>query len=180
MHKLADDQMPPELLARANALRGDQGQRYRIQCYAFPAFTKDVLKVAEGRARKLIEAGASVRGISYELITDLFGRELAERVYPQRRRKMGGDGGIAFRGVVEEVLRHDIARRGYSTIGDIRLALHGYHEWASVTERRIAKCLPGILAKNNWVKVTCDKGSKEKLGIAAAGYPQVIVPATQR
>jgi hypothetical protein len=112
MNKLSDDQVPRKLLeeARKHQVNGKRAQR--IQFYTIPAYTPEVLKLADDRARVLIQAGASVRGISFEMIRDLFGGDMAVQVYPQGKPASRTPGPSSFCGLVEAIIRQDIGTRG--------------------------------------------------------------------
>jgi len=175
MRKLSDGEIPATVL---KAAREYQGRRtHRIQFYCFPAYTADVLKRADERACKLIEAGASVRGVSRQLTIDLFGQKAGAEVYPQRSRCTQGISD-AFMEQVESVVTEQIAAAGFVTVRGIRGALAAKSQ--SLTHRRIERVLPGILARRGLVKVTANQAMKDKYNIGGAGYPKVIVPGSSR
>jgi hypothetical protein len=174
LRKIPDSELPEAILCEARKRQAENGHIHRVQFYSVPAYTGEVLQRADDRARKLSEAGASVRGVSRELILDLFGEDVAQEVYPQRAPARVGAGGFAVR--LEAVLAAHIESKGYSTVAALRAAMRAESEWRSVTERRIEKALPGILARHGLRKVTCDGPLKASLRIDAPGYPKVIVP----
>jgi hypothetical protein len=116
LRKLPDAALPADTLQQA---RRHQGRRrsYRIQFYQFPEYTDDVLRRADERARRLIEAGASVQGVSKQLIRDLFGAELADEVYPQstQRPTNGGDGSKCRTRAGEKCLRVEVDKSGHGS-----------------------------------------------------------------
>lgn len=173
LRKISDHDLPGEILVEARKRQRQSGHAYRIQFYCVPAYTDDVLQRADNRARVLIGAGASVRGISRELVLDLFGDEVAAEMYPQRSLPRPGVGDFADR--LTAILIAQIESDGYATISSLRLALRDESTWKSVTERRIEKALPGILIRNRLRKMTCNGPLKAALGINARGYPKVIV-----
>ena len=176
LQKLPDEHIPPELLTEARRRQFLDRRAYRIQCYSFPAYTPELLKRADERACVLIQAGASVRGISRELVQGLYGDQVAREVYPQRQTEKLTASTKAFTAAVEKVVLEEITAKGYTTAGAVRLAMAGTSNWPSVTERRIEKCLPGLLGRYGLKKLTCTRAMKERLGIRNAGYPKVIVP----
>jgi hypothetical protein len=176
MRKIPDCQIPAKILREAHKHQGHRA--HRIQFYSFPEFTPAVLKQADERACKLIEAGASVRGVSRQLVVDLFGEALAQQVYPQRSRQTP-DANKAFSERVETVVLSQIGADGYSTSGRIRSGVEAGLFGKTLTHRRIERVLPGILARNGLKKVTATKAMKERLSIGGAGYPKVIVPRSK-
>jgi hypothetical protein len=173
LRKLRDNELPRDALAEARERQRERRFAYRIQWYAVPTYTDAVLRRADERARILIAAGASVRGISREMVIALFGEEIARDLYPQWRPPAEGSNAFAVR--LAQVLVTQVAAAGYATVAGLRRAMRSDDEWRSVTERRIEKALPGVLARNGLRKVTCDGPRKAALGISSPGYPKVIV-----
>jgi hypothetical protein len=182
MRKLPDAEVPPGLLQDAIRRRLKQGHKYRIQFFTFPAYTTELLDRANYRACRLIEAGVSVRGISSELIAGLFGDDVVCDVYPQIGDVQPSVAQVEFGAAVEQSLLSAVESKDYATIRQIRADMRRYDQWASVTARRIEKCLPAILIRLKLTKRTCDRQMKKSLGIGGSGYPKVIVrlDATKR
>jgi hypothetical protein len=173
LRKVADEEMPEQLLTEARKRQVERRHAYRCQWYAVPAYTRELLREADERACTLIAAGASVRGVSRELVTDLFGADLARDVYPQQRQDTAGTGDFAARLAAHLITAMETT--GYATVAVLRQMMRDDSRWKSVTERRIEKSLPGILARNGLRKRTCDGLLKAALGISVPGYPKVIV-----
>ncbi|MDZ4797610.1 MAG: CHC2 zinc finger domain-containing protein, partial [Bryobacteraceae bacterium] len=119
MHKLPDNRVPPHLLEQARRRQVASKHARRIQFYSIPEYTDAVLRTADLRARRLIDRGASVRGVSWEMIESVFGRALAEEVYPQRM----GERSTTFCAKVQQVVRCAVEANGYTTTHEIRSAM---------------------------------------------------------
>lgn len=173
LRKLPDADIPAEMLEQARKRQKDK--LYRIQFYAVPEYTPAVISEAEKRAQKLMATGCSLTGISYELIDAVFGKQLAEAVYPQKARGKPR-ARSTFCSQVEGTVCLLIKTKGYATTADIQNTLVSNHRHKSVLARRIEKCLPAVLEKHGLVRRICDGKLKAQLGLAAKGYPKVIVP----
>lgn len=173
MRKVPDHEIPEKVLKEARARQGRQA--HHIQFYMFPAYTPTLLNAANRRARSLTDAGASVRGVSRQLIVDLFGQETAEEVYPQHADEPGA-AAREFAAAVEAHVIADIETLRYTTASRVREALQGHSQ--SLTHRRVERVLPGICQKHSLIRVVANQQMKDRLGIAARGFPKVIIPAT--
>jgi hypothetical protein len=172
MKKVPDADIPDDVLADA---RERQGRRaHRIQFYSFPEYTPTLLSAANQRARSLVDAGVSVRGVSRQLIMDLFGEQVGAEVYPQRA-DTPGTAACEFAAAVEAHVIADIKTLRYTTASRVRKALKGHSQ--SLTHRRVERVLPGICQKNSLIRVVANQQMKDRLGLAARGFPKVIVPA---
>lgn len=175
LKKLPDDAIPEELLKKAREVQYSRKFANRVQFYSIPVYTDSVLQNANTRARILVEAGASVRGISSSMIRDLYGPQVAQEVYPQLKHIQPSSAETALREKIVQALEVFIADQGYCRIQDIRHALMNTKEWRSVTDRRIDRLLPGIFRELGLRKVICNKELKDRLRIQAVGYPAIIL-----
>jgi hypothetical protein len=57
--------------------------------------------------------------------------------------------------------------------------MHRFKKWRSLTDRRVKKYLPWLLAKNSLVERTSNKRLKEQYGLPGRGYIRIIVPAQE-
>ena len=175
MHKLADDQIPRNLLVRAYEQQNAQNHQNRVQFYSFPHYTAEVLREAERVAKVLKEQKVRMRGMSRGLIQDVFGAEVADRVYPQCRNKpcYESNTGLAYK--VLDAIWEDITHDGYTTLQKIFEHVHQSDQFISVTLERISRLLPGMLSRSKLKEVSATKVLKEKYKIDSRGYPRIII-----
>lgn len=172
--KLSDEKVPKHLREESNARRFRLNRPYRVSYFAVPEYTPQLIDEANRRAKVLSDAGATAHGISRTLILDVLGEKIAGEVYPQVKDVNKPD---RFADRVEAALTALITAQGYATAYAVLDVLRHEAEWASITLRRIHKCLPGVLKRCGLKKKVCTAAMKQQFGIATKGFPQVIVPA---
>lgn len=151
------------------------GNLSRVQMYAIPEYTEELLKEADNTAALIKKHGVRMNSISYDLISDIFGEEKAKNIYPLKNTKGMTQSGIEFKNRVESILLEDLDRKGYSKNIDIVDTLKGRFDWGKVTDRRVKKYVPGLLVKHGMEEVYCSKELKKQLNIVCVGYPRIIV-----
>jgi len=172
MKKLGKEEIPKTMWKRAEE---EQKFDYHIQFYSIPEYTDDILSKADEIAKTLKQFNASLNSISRSLVKTVFGEERARELYPQVETDEFSKSNIQFETEVEQVLMPDIQSKGYGRVSEIIEKMTEKHDWASVTNRRVRRCLPGLMLKHNLVMVSVNKELKEKYGIGGLGYPRIIV-----
>jgi hypothetical protein len=177
MHKLADDQIPRNLLDKAHQIQEEQKHRYRVQFYAFPHYTPELFRTADALARTLKERKVRLRGLSRGLILDVFGPEAANRVYPLCRNQPCVESSTALAHQVLDAMWESINRDGYTTLGRIAEQVRQEDQSWAVTLERVSRLLPGLLSRGGLKEVYATKVMKAQYHIDSQGYPRIIVRA---
>jgi len=175
MQKLADDQIPQDLLDKARRIQEEHGHRYRVQFYAFPHYTPELFRTADTLAQTLKEQKVRLRGLSRGLIQDVFGPEAANRVYPLCRNQPCVESSTALAHQVLDAVWEGINRNGYTTLGLIAERVRQEDQSWAVTLERVSRLLPGLLSRGGLKEVYATKAMKEQYNIDSHGYPRIIV-----
>jgi hypothetical protein len=87
IYKLDEQEIPVDLLEIQNQNKKKNGYKYRSSTYEIPMYTYEFFSQIDDVCKLWIENGCTSRTISYEGILRTFGREEADRVYPQDKGK---------------------------------------------------------------------------------------------
>jgi len=177
MHKLPDDRIPRNLLEKARQIQKERNHCHRVQFYAFPHYTPELLQNADTLAQILKERNVRLKGLSRGLVLDVFGPAAADRVYPLCRNQpcMESNTKLAYR--VLDAVWENINQNGYTTLTRITERVHQIDEYFSVTVERISRLLPGMLNRGGLKEIRATKRLKEQYHINSRGYPRIIIRA---
>jgi hypothetical protein len=176
MEKIHKNEIPYGLYRIMQEVKGKKRFLYRIQCYHIPEYTPELLKKADEIARIAKEKGIKLNSITKNSVRDIFGEEMAKKVYPQAEDVAPTDKGAQFVTDVETVMTEEIASKGYTTTSIVKDRLAGTNTWKTVHDRRVKEYLPGLLDKHGLIEMTANKKLKQKFRIESKGYPKVILP----
>jgi hypothetical protein len=181
MRKLSNDEVNSSLLKNANEQRNKLAKTknirnmYRTQFYTIPEYTPELLKEADKIARTIKEKGILLNAISRDLILQIFGVETAQGIYPQVQTDAISKKGSEFESQVKAILLELMEAHGYCSVKSIVEILQGKYNWKTVTDRRVKKYLPSLIAQLGFKEVVANKTLKEKLNITAEGFPKLII-----
>jgi len=109
-------------------------------------------------------------------VMDIFGLEVAQRLYPQLRLVETEPDDVGFICLLEQRLLTDISEAGYSKRGSLAEAMICAYDRRTWTYNRVARALPGLMEKHVLKEKTCNKALKESFKMTDRGYPRIIVP----
>ena len=150
-------------------------RQHRVQFYVIPPYTSEIFNEAENVAKGLNKQKIRLKGISRKLILDVFGEQVANRVYPQCRDLPHATGEDIFTLQVLDAMFNGIKSKDYTTVKEIHDQLLQNYDWTQVTERRIYRILPGLLSVHGLKEVFANSELKAKYGIQSDGYPKIII-----
>jgi len=175
MEKIDENEIPYGLYRRMQVAKGKKRFQYRIQCYHIPEYTTEFLRKADEIAHVAKEKGIKLNSITKNSVRDVFGEDMARKLYPQTDDIKPSGSGAEFLTAVEKVLLDDISLKGYTTTSTVKDRLCGTSTWKQVHDRRVKEHLPGLLEKHKLVEITANKKLKEKYKIDSKGYPKIIM-----
>ena len=175
IEKLSEEDIPSGLFGKMNKFRKQNKYRYMIQCYHIPEYTPELLKHANEIARIGSESGIRLNAISKNSIRDIYGHEVAERVYPQVEDIEMSDSSKDLLESMKLVIQDELNTKCYTRISDIIELLTGSETWKSVHDRRVKSLLPGLMETMHLQEIQTNNEIKEKFNIASKGYPKIIV-----
>lgn len=175
LEKVDKAEIPYGLYRKMEYVRVQKRFKYRMQCYHIPEYIPELLRKADGIGRTAKEKGIKLNSITKNSVRDVFGEDVARKLYPQTEVIKPSGSGAEFLKSVEKVLIGDIYSKGYTTISIVKDRLKGTTTWKSVHDRRVKEHLPGLLEKHKLVEITANKKLKEKYKIDSKGYPKIIM-----
>ena len=175
MEKIDESEIPYGIYRNMQEVKGKKRFKYRVQCYHIPEYTPELLQKADEIARIAKEKGIKLNSITKNSVRDVFGGNIARRLYPQSEDIKPSESGMKFLTSVEKVLLEEISMKGYTTTSIVKDRLQGSATWKSVHDRRVKEHLPGLLEKHKLVEITVNKLLKEKYKIDSKGYPKIII-----
>ena len=191
MRKLQEQEIPVAMFEQTKRLQRENRERwnasqgktkrthdYRIQFYAVPPYTPELLKAANNRAAILREKKIRLKAISRTLILDVFGEQVAREVFPQCQR-LKSNRSNKFLLQLEQALLVQLKDHGYATARGLTAEMRRCYDWPSVTVTRVTRHLPGLLTKHGLIETYANRQMKMRYGINSSGYPRIIVSNPQ-
>lgn len=172
INKLDSSQIPEHLLNKAKHEAAKKKQRYLVNYYSIPSYSDENLNTADGLAKLFLEKNMTMKGWSRELLLRTFGKEIADKVYPQFKEVAISESSYKFEKEFSEILFYLIANQGYATEKQCLEILDGYKE---VNHVRMKRMLQEVMEKYDFKRIRANKQIKEQYGITSNGYPFIIV-----
>ena len=140
-----------------------------ITVFSIPYYSHTVLNECEDVARQIKEKGLRKAHFSYETVANAFGKETADRVFPQVKGKSVKSIDAFLLQTINILLERD----GYFTLSTVK----GFYSDNGVffKEKTYIRQLPAIMQQLNLEKIKASKKIKEQYGMLTAGYPFIFV-----
>ena len=178
IEKLDNKSIPKDMLDTANwhakkKARGLGKERfkYHISFYSIPQFNEDLLCQTEKLAIDFRDKNITIKGFSRELLFRTFGKDVAERVYPQCGNQPPSAISDEWAQRFDRVLLNLIDQHGYATECQILDFIPGNKEH---NKEKLKRVLPETLDKYLLKRIRTSKSLKEYYGIDSKGYPFII------
>lgn len=160
LEKVETEKIPEEELKKAKSIAAKYGHKKLTNFYQFEEYGVNTLYDSENIAKKLKENNISLRGLSREYILRTFGRELADKVFPQF--KYENEQGTSKRSDDRTInlatkIMATIEQYGYCLESSIKENKHYELQWK--------KSIQEILDSYDLVKVKASKINKLKYDI---------------
>lgn len=170
--KLDEKDIPEHLLTRAKHEAAKKKQKYLVNFYSITSYDDSHLIIADGLAKLFKEKNMSMKGWSRELLLRTFGKEVADKVYPQFKEVKISKESYKFEDKFTKILFNLIKQQGYATEKECLEVMKGYKE---LNHTKIKRMLQEILEKYNLKRIRSNKQIKEQYRITDSGYPFIIV-----
>ncbi|MGG2087917.1 hypothetical protein ABFY59_13085 [Priestia aryabhattai] len=173
--KLGKDEIPKELYESQLKSRREKGYRYLNSTYELNIYSYDFFSELDDMCTIWLKKGCTTKTINYEGILRNFGREEADRVFPQ-------DKGREIPTLNEEVafmIRHTtlelIDSKGWTSekeiLANITLYFKGQKKFK---EKQFKICLGELLEDYDLERIRLNKQIKEEMKIESNGYEFII------
>ena len=166
---LDDEKIPAEYKAYIKRYQQKDERQRHINVYSLPAYTHDKLNECNDMAKAVKEKNLRKRHFTYESVSNAFGKETADRVFPQVKNK-------PVKSVDEYLLttvQHLLNKYGYFTQNTVKTYYADNDRYFD--EMKYVKQLPAIMQSLDLKKIKATKELKDKYNILSAGYPNLIV-----
>lgn len=162
LSKVELDKIPEDKLKKAKAISAKYGFKKITNFYQFEEYGRLSLKNSEKIAKTLIENNISLRGLSREYVLRTFGKELADKVFPQY--KYENEHGTSKKSddltlKISEFIIENIKKKRYILEKDVKLDNKIETQWK--------KSIQEILDTYGLVRVKASKVNKKKYNLPA-------------
>lgn len=173
--KLDVDEIPKELLDVHRKRKKEKKHKYLSSTYELPLYSYDFFGNLDEMCAKWIEYGCTSNTVNYEGILRTFGREEADRVFPQ-------DKGKVIPPLNEEVVKRIhrttlelIANYGWTTEREVLENIILYFNGQQVfKEKQFKICFGELLDSYDLERIRLNKKLKNGMGIEGNGYGYII------
>lgn len=178
--KLDEPELPEKLLKIQQRNKREKHFQYRSNTYELPMYTYEFFRQVDEMCRVWLDKGCTGRTISYEGIMRTFGREEADRVFPQ-------DKGKEIAELNEEVVSNIqfntlklVQSKGWTTEKEIldmvKLYFKGQQEFK---HKQFKRCIAEMVDAYDLEIIPSNKKLKEELGIteddlSRSSFPKII------
>lgn len=169
--KVPDDQVPADLMKKAEEIRISKHLDKTIQFYKIPSYGGKLLQESNERAKLWKENNLTMMGMSREMLQRL-DETIADEVYPKFAGKPINEGADKFQERVERIINKELTLNGYVTEKTILTKLKGNYNYNMT---RLKRCLQESMDKYGYIKKRATNEIKSQLGIKAKGNPIIIV-----
>ncbi len=188
LNKLDDSEIPDQFLKKSQAININNGIKYsHINWFSIPSYTVNKFPEIRERGEQWKENKYTMKGISREMFFRAEGLEVANELYPQRKKVTENIDGqmivvdrtttkvsnIRTDDIVKSI-QYLISEYGYANENAIVETLRSKYAYIT-TQIQIKKSLKEILDSYNLKRIRANKKIKEQYGIISKGYPFIIV-----
>ena len=170
--KVPQEQIPQKLLTKAKAIAAQHNFQRLTNFYTFEEYGIATLHEGEQIAKNLKDNNLTLAGLSREYVLRTFGKDVADRVYPQfRNENASGTSEKSNMLSLNLTLRllDQIKSKGFCFEKELTNNYVEYAQW----KRSIQETLNSYGLK----KVKLNKALKEKFNIDCEGYSAIIISA---
>lgn len=163
------DNIPNSYKAYIRRYQEEKAVNRYINIYTLPLYTYDKLSECNEMAKEVKRKNLRKKYFTYESVSNAFGRETADRVFPQIKNKPVKEIDKYLLNTIEYLLE----KQGYFTVYTVR---HYYIDnEVFFNEKQFIKQLPAIIQMLDLEKVKASKKLKEQFNIITAGYPNLYI-----
>ncbi|MCZ8533378.1 hypothetical protein [Psychrobacillus psychrodurans] len=180
MKKLDDNEIEDGLLNKLEQKKKVNNYRYRSSVYEFPILITEQLNEMEKFATVWLDNGLSIKSVTYEGIYRSFGKEEAERCFPQDKGKVISDRHDDSVTELHRVIMEQVNERGWTIKNDIIEAVKFNGGNGKMKKEDVFKtALKEILDSYSLEFVPLNKRLKEEMNIneediSPRSFPKII------
>jgi hypothetical protein len=175
--KLDEDEIPEYILKAQKEYQKNKKHRYRSNTYEMKIYSYDFFAELDRKCEEWMAKGLTTKSMNYEGILRNFGREEADRVFPQDKNKeisqLHDD--IVFK--IEKTALKLINEKGWTTEKEILENVNLYFKGQKkLKESLMKRCIGDMLEKYDLERISCNKQIKNEMGITEDQLPLSSFP----
>lgn len=159
---LKENELPSKLQAYLQKVKNQHSRTFRINCYAIPELTEELLQLAEERIKQDKELGVRTKYFCRETAARA-NKETADLAYAQSIDKNLSEEVDTFYTRYKRTAVRLLDKQGYTTEKEICGFIRGFN--AKTKERYSCYCLPQLIKEFNLERVNYSKQLERKYGI---------------
>jgi hypothetical protein len=172
INKSSESGVPEFLLKRAKQEAKKNGYKYSVTFFSIPNYASTMDYITE-RAKLCKENHYTMSGNGWEWVFRTFGKEEADRLYPQMEGHKIPPGNEQLAQDLERAALLLIEQKGYVTEDEIINLVH--FKYGSFRKVMLKRIMSDMLNKYDLVRIPANKELKQRYGMDAKGYPRIIV-----
>ncbi|MBD8004551.1 hypothetical protein [Bacillus norwichensis] len=185
IYKLSDKEVPKNLLTLHLNYQRQKNYKYRNNIYEMKLYSYDFFAELDKRCEDWNSKGLTTKTMNYEGILRNYGREEANRVFPQDQDKEIPELHKDVVSMLERTALNLINAKGWTTekeiIEELKLYFKGQKK---LKENLIKRCIGEMLVKYDLERISSNKKIKEEMGIteeqlSPASFPKLIRSASR-
>ncbi|MBN8199179.1 hypothetical protein [Bacillus sp. NTK034] len=178
--KLNEAEIPDDLLSYQKNSKRVNHYQYRSSTYELPMYTYDFFCEIDDMCKLWLEKGCTSRTISYEGIMRTFGREEADRVYPQDKGKEIPKLNEDIASDIHHLVLNQIEAKGWTTEKEVLECLdYKFKGQDEFKHNQFKRCIGEMLDAYNLEIISTNKKIKEEMKITEEfmnkhSFPKII------
>ncbi|WP_391117408.1 hypothetical protein [Psychrobacillus sp. L3] len=180
MKKLDNSEIEEGLLKKLEQKKKENNYAYRSSVYEFPILNMEQLSDMEDFAAAWLDSGLSIKTVTFEGIYRSFGKEEAERCFPQDKGKVISDSHDENVMELHRVILKQVNERGWTTKKDIIEAVKFNGRNTKLKKEDVLKiALKEVLDTYGLENIPLNKKLKEEMNIteeemSLRSFPKII------
>lgn len=173
--KLKEEEIPKKLLDIQQSSKSKKGHRYLNSTYEMHIYSYDFFKELDAMCVVWMGKGCTTKTINYEGILRNFGREEADRVFPQDKGKEIPPLNEEVTDMIRNTTLQQIAEKGWTSeqevLDNVLLYFKGQKNFK---QKQFKICLGEILDDYNLERIRLNKDIKAEMCIEGNGFGYII------
>ncbi|WBL16346.1 hypothetical protein [Sutcliffiella sp. NC1] len=180
IYKLDESEVPEKLLHMQLVNKKNNKHRYMNSTYELKTYNYDFFFELDGLCDEWLAKGLTTKSMNYEGILRNFGREEADRVFPQDKGKEVSELHEDIVSMIERETMKLVNKRGWATekeiLENVKLYFKGQKR---LKESLMKRCIGEMLDKYDLERIATNKNVKKEMNITddvlpVASFPKLI------
>ncbi len=176
INKLNPNDLPKNMCHMLTYYKIKSKVKNQVNTYSISKYTPELLKQAEEIAIKLKENNFTLRGFGWEYIYRTFGKEVADKLFPQNIDRVISDISKERQFVLKDIIIDNIQNKKYISEPELcENLMKKCNLSIDIAKTQVKRCIQELLNDLNLVRIQSNKQLKEHFGISSNGYPFILL-----